>query len=390
MILFLAQISTEPAVSTEVIIIGIALLLAIVLLIFGWIRFRRSRRRSSAEYYIQALRELIRGDQEGALRHLKMVVSRDTDNIDAYLRLGDVLRERGEAGKALQIHRQLTVRRGLPTADRRDLLKSLTLDYLEMDRADRAAATMEELLSIDRKNLWALEHLVRLHEGEEQWDQALAVRERIFKITGRRDDGLLALYEVQQGDDLVSRKEYHKARVKYKDAIRRDRTCAPAYLGLGDAYQKEGRLDDAVESWKQLFKAAPGKAYLAFKRLEKALFDQGKFGEMARLYRELLEHDSDNARAHVALANIQEKKGDLQEALASCRRALQIEPDDLSARRLMVSIYQQMGADDKIAELLEEMVISSPEEYLCHHCGYRSRQPLWRCPRCRQWRTFDL
>jgi lipopolysaccharide biosynthesis regulator YciM len=389
-ILFLAQVSSEPALSVEAIIITIAAILAVGVLIFGWIRFLRSRRRPSAEFYIQALRELIRGDREAALGHLKTVVARDTDNIDAYLRLGDILREGNEAGKALQIHRQLTVRGNLSPDDRKDLLKSLALDYLRIGRTDRAVASIEELLSIDRKNLWALEHLVELHEREERWDQALAVRERIFKITGSRDDGLLALYEVRQGDQLASRGEYHKARMKYKDAIRRDRRCAAAYLGLGDAYQQDDRLDEAVESWKGLVKAAPQKAYLAFQRLEKALFEQGKFGEMARLYRELLVQDKDNTKAIIALARIQEKKGDLQEALETCRQALQIQPDDLAAGQLMLTIYQQMGEHEKIADLLQEMVIRAPEEYVCHHCGYRSTEPLWNCPRCHRWRTFDL
>jgi len=390
MILFLAQVSSRPVLSVEVIIVAIAAVLIVGLVIFGLIRFRRSRRRSSAEHYIQALRELIRGDQEGALHHLKMVVMGDTGNIDAYLRLGDILRERKEVNKALQIHRQLTVRGDLSAADRKELLKSLTLDYLHIGRSDRAISTMEELLSLDRKNLWALEHLVQLHEQEGQWEQALSVRERIFRIAGQKDDGLLALYEVQQGDQLVSGKHYHKARLKYKDAIRRDSRCTAAYLGLGDAYQKEGRLGEAVESWKQLFKAVPQQAYLAFKRLEKTLFEQGKFGEMARLYRDLLDHDSDNTRALIALAKIQEKKGDLQEALETCRRALQVQPDDLAARQLMVTIYQQMGNHDKIAGLLQEMALHSPQEYVCQHCGHQSRQPLWHCPQCQQWRTFDL
>jgi len=389
-ILFLAQVSSRPVFSLETAVIVLAVILALGLAVYGLSRFRRSRRRSSAESYIRALRELIRGDQEGALRHLKAVVAGDTDNIDAYIRLGDILREQKEPNRALQIHRQLTVRGDLTPDDRKDLLKSLVLDYLQLDRADRAISTIEELLSLDRKNLWALERLVQLHEQEEQWEQALSVQERIFKITGRRDNALLALYEVQQGDQLVSGENYHKARLKYKDAIRRDRRCAAAYLGLGDAYQQEGRLDEAVESWKQLFSAVPQRAHLVFRRLEKTLFEQGKFGEMANLYRKLLDQDKDNVRALTALANIQEKKGDIQEAFETCRQALQIQPDDLAAHQLMVSMYQQMGAHQEIAALLQELVLHSPEEYVCQNCGYLSKKPLWRCPQCHRWRTFDL
>jgi lipopolysaccharide biosynthesis regulator YciM len=159
---------------------------------------------------------------------------------------------------------------------------------------------------------------------------------------------------------------------------------------LGDAYEQEGRLDEAVESWKQLITAVPQKAYLVFDRLKKTLFDQGRFGEMVRIYRELLEQDADNVKALKALAEIQEKKGDFQDAIENCRKVLHIQPDNLAARQLMIKIYGQMGAQDKIAALLQDMVVQFPEEFVCQQCGYRSRKPLWRCPQCHSWRTFDL
>jgi lipopolysaccharide biosynthesis regulator YciM len=390
MILFLAQASPHPVVSTEIIVAAILAVVIIGLIAVGFFRFRRSRRKSSTDYYIQALRELIRGDQEGAIGNLKMVVTRDTGNIDAYLRLGDILRDRGEINKALQLHRQLTVRSDLSADDRKDLLKSLTLDYLQSDRMDQAIATLEDLLSLDRKNLWALDQLVGLHERRGRWAKALSVRETMDKLTDQRDDALLALYEVHMGHQLLSQQHYHKARLKYKDALRRDRRCVAAYLGLGDAYEQEGRLDEAVESWKQLITAVPQKAYLVFDRLKKTLFDQGRFGEMVRIYRELLEQDADNVKALKALAEIQEKKGDFQDAIENCRKVLHIQPDNLAARQLMIKIYGQMGAQDKIAALLQDMVVQFPEEFVCQQCGYRSRKPLWRCPQCHSWRTFDL
>lgn len=370
-------------------VVVMALLLAIVLVI----RHRRSQRLRAASFYMEALRNLIKGDEQSAFRLLKEVVREDTGNIDAYLKLGDIFRRRGELSKALHIHRQLTVRADLSSQDRRELLKSLALDYVESEKGDRAIAALKELISVDRKDLWGHQQLLYQYETREDWPQALSVQEAIFKISGRKDDALLALYEVQIGHQWLSRKEFHKARLKYKDALRRDRSCVPAYLGLGDAYQREGRLDEAIDSWKELLAKVPQKAYLAFGRLEKALYEKGQFGEVVRLYRDLLERDPDNLSALLALATIYDKKGRFDEAIRACEGALELDPNSTTARQLLVKFYQQRGDQAKVMENLEVLISSAaptPDTFICQNCGHESQNALWRCPQCGQWRSYNL
>ena len=53
------------------------------------------------------------GDKKRALEKLRLAAIKDTSNIDAYLKIGDILRENGKVENAIKIHRQLTVRKGL-------------------------------------------------------------------------------------------------------------------------------------------------------------------------------------------------------------------------------------------------------------------------------------
>ncbi len=375
------------------IIIALAIGLICTLAIVTVVRRRRSQRLRSAALYVEALKELIRGDEESAFRHLRSVVMEDTANVDAYLKLGDILRRRGETDTALKIHRQLTVRKDISPQVRKEVLQSLAMDYMESGKNERAIATLKELISSDRRDLWSHRQLLRLYQMEQSWSQALAVQETIFKITGQRDSALLALFEVQIGHQLLAQKEYHKARLKYKDALRRDRTCLPAYLALGDAHQKEHRLDQAIESWKELIEKVPQKAYLAFNRLEKSLFEKGQFGEVSVLYHDLLERDPENLQAHLALASFYEKKGDLKGAIQACENALQIDPNCGPARQLLIKYHQQEGNHSKVMEHLMALAKSatvSTQRFACRECGYESPEPLWRCPQCGQWRTFNL
>jgi lipopolysaccharide biosynthesis regulator YciM len=383
------QLLLAKITATTIALLCMVVVIAILTAIFV-VRYRRFRQKKSAGLYLEALKELIRGDEESAFRHLKVVVTKDMGNIDAYLKLGDIFRRRGELNKALQIHRQLTVRGDLSPPDRQELMKSLTLDYEESQKWDKAVTTLQELLSLDKRNLWGLKKLLQLYEMMGEWTRALAVQETIFRNSDQKDNTLLALYEVQIGHQLAARKQYHKARLKYKDALRRDRGCVPAFLSLGDAYLQEGRLDEAIDSWKQLLTSVPSKAYLAFDRLEKTFFEQGQFNEVARIYRDLLERDPNNTRALLALAKIREKKGDLGEAIEFCERALAVDPNMAPVRQLLVKLYCQQGEHNKIVKILDLGARQTLAEYSCGHCGYRSKEPLWRCPQCHQWRTFDL
>jgi len=176
--------------ATHIVLICIGAAVIAVLATMHVIRHQRSRQRKYAGFYVNALRELIRGDEDSAFQHLKVVVTRDIGNIDAYLKLGDIFRRRGELNKALQIHRQLTVRNDLNPSDRMELMKSLTLDYVSNEKWDRAVATLQELLSQDKRNLWGLHQLLELHERLGQWDHALDVQETIMKITGQKEAGI--------------------------------------------------------------------------------------------------------------------------------------------------------------------------------------------------------
>src|SRR5438128_684057 len=81
---------------------------------------------------------LFRGDNEEALLAFAETVRIDTDNVDAYIHIGNLLRERGEPARAINVHRELTVRSGLTTAQERTVRESLVLDLIALGRADQA------------------------------------------------------------------------------------------------------------------------------------------------------------------------------------------------------------------------------------------------------------
>ena len=63
-------------------------------------------------------------DRAQIMFRFKSIIEKDTSNINAYLRLGQVIREGGNAKQALKIHRGLNLRKGLTHYEQMELYKN--------------------------------------------------------------------------------------------------------------------------------------------------------------------------------------------------------------------------------------------------------------------------
>jgi lipopolysaccharide biosynthesis regulator YciM len=189
---------------------------AAVLVFLGLlVRNRSGPRRSAAatvDTYALALSALINGNRREALRLFKETVQSDSTNVDAYIRLGDLLRESGETARALAIHRELMVRSALLPSDRARILESLTRDYLSAGRHEEAGETAEKLRSLDKRNRFAPAALQEVAEELGDWNRALKVLEGRLREGGEMDKALLARYRGYVGSRELSAGHRKEAR----------------------------------------------------------------------------------------------------------------------------------------------------------------------------------
>jgi lipopolysaccharide biosynthesis regulator YciM len=146
-----------------------------------------------------------------------------------------------------------------------------------------------------------------------------------------------------------------------------------------------------VGSWRKIVNESPGLAYVTFKRLEQAYFDQGTFSEMVELYDGLLERDPRNIRALLAKAKIHERKGEEDAALDALRRAGDADPNSLAGAVALLERHARVGdvgAAISQARSLVGLLQGEDDLFRCSLCGHETSEILWRCPKCRQWETF--
>jgi len=337
---------------TEYVLIFILLFVVAIGFYLGYERLFTKKRKHESTLYVEALRDLLDGRQEAAFSKLRQVVAADSTNHDAYIRLGQILRENSQPERAFQVHKDLTLRPGLTSEERIAILQQIAADCLETGELKLAEDALSEFIATDSDNHWGHTQRLPLHEKNKAWSAAYDEAAHILRLEGNKTKKPLARYKFQAAEQLYRKREYHQARILYKEALGLDPKLTSAYLAIGDSYRDEDRSEDAVTFWEKLITAVPEQGHLVIDRLKKTLFDLGRFGDIQGICESILEHDSKNLKARSALAEFYEKKGDLTQAVTLLEKAVDDHPEDNVAALELVRVHLESGNTTRVHELL--------------------------------------
>lgn len=314
--------------------------------------------------YTDALNAIVRGDTHTAMDHLRNVVKQNTEHVDAYLQLGDLLREDGHPEQAIKIHQALTVRPNLPDSLKIEIHKSLALDYSRDGQLKKAKQEGERVLKIDRKNTWVIEFLLEIAERERDWEQAAAMAKLSQRLNHSQDMNRLAEFQVFQGMDKLAHGDRAGAKASFDNAIRLAPNFGLPYLRKGDVLAEERDLVKAVEAWEQFTILSPEESRRVFSKIESALFDLGRFSEVEKFYLRVLDRDTSNIDALAKLANVYEEKGEHQKALELVNDTLSKNTDSAHVRLMKLKLSLVSSRPHELAHQIDELVdlITSKEK----------------------------
>ncbi|MFQ5648873.1 MAG: tetratricopeptide repeat protein [bacterium] len=306
--------------------------------------------------YAEGLNLLLCGKKDEALKKLRQTVAKDSQNIDAYLKIGDILRELGQVERAINVHKYLTVRSGLSLKQQQNILHSLAEDYRAAQQFDKALNVINKVLEQDRHVLWALEMKLALYEAKEDWPRAFQTYKDLRQKNGELKNDRLALYKVQEGLKLLKSQHEKEAQSRFKDAIKIAPNCPPGYIYLADSYIKEERKSDALSVLKQFVEKVPSQSFLAFERIKELLYEGGVYGEIENLYLDIIKTQPDNLMARLALAENYEKKGETDKAIATCLSVLEKEAENKTAKSHLVRLYHKSGDSTEALRIALELI----------------------------------
>ena len=334
--------------------------------------YKPSRKAKVKDLYAEGLDLLIAGKRKAAYQNFKDIIDKDSGNIKAYLRLGQVLREGGNSLQALKIHRGLLYRKKMNHYDQLELHKNLALDYYAIDSLS-SINELEAILKLDKSNEWAIGHLVKIYRDIQDWPKAGEYLEQYQQLTNSTDNHKLALYRVQEGRSLINKKKFDEARQTFEDSINICSDLAAAYYFIGNAYSAESEaayqesilnettvisdesnssdqieqarelLGKAIPMWIHYAELKPKQAWMVIHLLKDALFVLDRYSEIEDILKHILEIDKDNIEVIASLSEILSHRGEDIEALELIDSAMEQDPTSLLVK--LIKMKQQVKQD---------------------------------------------
>ena len=349
------------------------------------------RKDASSIHFILGLDFLASRQIDRAVSELTIAARENTDAIEIYLILGNLLREKGQLERAIQIHQSILHRPGLSGDERAHALLCLGMDFKRAGFRNRAMDTFQEVVALEPDNAYALTNLIKIYEAEQDWERALTTQEKLFQDTGELDTTLKAFLYDQIGQAAAQAEEGPSAVRAFEDAIRTEPRVSAPYLHYGDMLESQGRLEEAETKWLTLASDNPRLAYLVFDRLQRVRERLGRTETMTELFKSVIDEDDNDWRAHFALARLKKEQGDSDDAFGLLMDAVRANPHALAVHlevwRTLVSMNERPA---RVQTYLDQVAKSAffLDPYICMKCNYRANGILWRCPHCQEWNTF--
>ena len=306
--------------------------------------------------YVRALSALVDGDSDTAVAEFKLAVRQDSGNADAYLRLGDLFRERGDVERAFQIHRELSARTGLANALRARIQLSLSRDLVALGRLRTASDAIAEAVRLAEDPVPAMEMQLAILKRRGDVDGSFRVRREILKRQGRTKsaDPVLAEFRVEQAETLLRKGTLDVAEKVLKDARKLDATNDRAAILWGILKEKQGDYAAAIAAWREVLSRRPKAVADLFRNLERVRFLDGSFSEMEPEYEGYHDDTPGQEEASFGLARFLRRKGSLDRGLDVVRRGLDENPHSVPLRVLHLALLLEVGRSGEAQSVLND------------------------------------
>jgi lipopolysaccharide biosynthesis regulator YciM len=288
---------------------------------------------------------------------LARLVRLDSNDIDVYLALGRVYRDRGEIGRAIALHQTLVLRRDLDVGQRMDALSQLAADFQRGGFTRRALAAYDEVLEHDGRRVDALRARADLLVAAGEPARALDTLGRLERYGGRvtvgeRADLLCTVARRAREDGRID-----AARRAVRKALRADPQHVEGQLLTAELALARGRTKPAIRAYQVALDVAPERAVELLERAGRALIAKGQRPLYEQLLRDRLARQTEDLAAGLALADLLSHDGRADDARTLLQSLLAREPDHVAAHMALGRILLAgAGTDPQLADRYRELL----------------------------------
>ena len=111
----------------------IAIFIVVIISFYFYLFQKPKDSHSIRDLYAEGLDMMVTGKLKSAYKNFRDIISQDSNNVKAYLHLGQVLREGGNVTRALKIHKNLLSRKDLSQYEKIELYKNLVFNFFKIE-----------------------------------------------------------------------------------------------------------------------------------------------------------------------------------------------------------------------------------------------------------------
>lgn len=300
--------------------------------------------------FLQGVVAYFRKDYANAYRHLTAYLKHAPKDVDTLKLLASLALSSGDSDYALHLLEQLAPRE----PDDIEVLAMYGDALLRARRLHEAVKVLEKAVAIANPETTALSRLVMLTATAGQNTEA----RKMLKAEVARDpkavQAALLLSAVQ-----LNHRDYALSFESAASVIERDSRNPVAHNLAGGALLGLNDIEGARSSFRAAFEAAP-KYVLAVSNLAKLEFRLGNLSAAERLYTYMVEQDSRDGGAMMALADIDLMRDDMDSALSWLERAREHSRAPGRAALRLVDFHIYADQYDRALAVARDLVSQEP------------------------------
>ena len=361
--------------------LALIIVIVCIIAIYFFATYKPKKQENLKDLYTEGLDLMVDGYRQGAYENFKKIIATETDNVKAYLKLGQVIREGGNPENALKVHMSLNFRKNLSYYERVELYKNLALDYYKLNDLNQAIDQCKRILKINSKNDWALNKLVFFYQSKGDWLNSKKYLELRLQYSGSKDSHKLSLYKIQEGRAFLQENNFQAARDCFENALIINNDCIIAHYFIGDSFSQESDmaynkaqknktnsnqveyeslitdakdlLSKAIDNWVDYAKLKPESSWMVIHLLRDALFALDRYNEIELILKDILANDSDNVDIIAALADYYDHMGDSKSALRIIDNGLMKDDSSLLVRLIKLKLLFSDSAKDSKSQKIK-------------------------------------
>lgn len=315
----------------------------------------------------------------------------NSNHVNTLLKLGEIYRIQNNVSEAIRLHR----RANLADDQNMEALFQLVDDLQAARQLDEAVSVLQEILRRDDANQTGLISLRNIYLSLSQWEEAHSVEEKILKLPlsdeiRQKEQAVFLGIKFEKGMSFLGRNQTEAARRSFKSAVKIDKLFLPAYIGLGEVYIKEGRIESAMTLFEKGYDITQNPILLH--RLEELCLELGQPDRILQVYQKTVRKQPSGVALKFYLGKLYSRLEMIDEAF-DLFSEIESQMDHLAdLQKIMGILYLKRGDPLQAAEAFQKALLLATDaviSYRCSSCHAATAQWSGRCVKCGTWNSYE-